>query len=134
MLGAVAFAVVSLLCLALAAREWTRSRAPAADHASGADAGWPGGVVLLVVSLVWLGGLLVMADLFGWNRDRTLWLGFAGYLAAMTVLRPTWFWENYRARMLRGLVGDEITALLYLLLAGIMVWAGLYSGWTFGRH
>jgi len=87
-----------------------------------------------VVSLAWLGGLWVLADLFGWNRDRALWLGFAGFLALMTVLRPTWFWENYRARWLRGVVGDEGTALLYLLLAGIMVWVGLFTDWTFGRR
>jgi hypothetical protein len=132
MLGAIAFTVVSLLCLYLAAREWSRSGAPAAEARS--DSVWPGAVVLLVVSLVWLGGLLVVADVFGWNRDRTLWLGFAGYLAAMTLLRPTWFWENHRARWLRGLVGDEVTALLYLFLAGVMVWVGLYSDWTFGRR
>jgi hypothetical protein len=88
--------------------------------------------VLLVVSLVWLGGLWVAADLFGWNRARTLWLGFAAYLALMTLLRPTWFWENYRARWLRRLVGDEGTALLYLLFTALMVWVGLSTDWTFG--
>ena len=86
-----------------------------------------------MTSLGWLGGLWVLADLFGWNRNRTLWLGFAGFLAAMTLVRPTWFWENYRARWLRGVVGDEGTALLYLLLAGAMVWVGLFTDWTFGR-
>jgi len=134
MLGAIAFAIVSLLCLVLAAREWSRSRAPATDQPAAPASAWSEGAILLVVSLAWLGGLWVMADLFGWNRDRALWLGFAGFLALMTVLRPTWFWENYRARWLRGVVGDEGTALLYLLLAGIMVWVGLFTDWTFGRR
>jgi hypothetical protein len=132
MLAVVAFAVVSVLCLFLAAREWGGSRAQAGDAASGTASTWPGGAILLVVSLVWLGGLWVTADLFGWNRDRTLWLGFAAYLALMTLFRPTWFWENYRARWLRGLVGDEGTALLYLLFAGLMIWIGLSTDWTFG--
>ena len=133
MLGALAFAVVSLLCLLLAAREWARSRAPA-DSAPDTASGWPGGVVLLVVTLTLFGGLWVMADVLGWNRDRTLWLGLAGYLAVMTLIRPTWFWENYRARMLRDLVGDEATALLYLALAAVMLWVGLYTDWSFGRQ
>jgi hypothetical protein len=32
----------------------------------------------------------------------------------------------------RGLVGDEGTALLYLLFAGLMIWIGLSTDWTFG--
>jgi hypothetical protein len=134
MLAAVAFAIVSLLCLALAAREWGRSGAPGNDRAAPGTSAWSEGAVLLVTALGWLGGLWVLADLFGWNRDRTLWLGFAGFLAVMTLVRPTWFWENHRARWLRGVVGDEGTALLYLLLAGVMVWVGLFTDWTFGRR
>jgi len=134
MLGAIVFALVSLLCLLLAGREWSRSRAPATERPAVPGPGWPEGAVFLVASLSSLGALWVLADLFGWNRDRTLWLGFAGFLALMTVLRPTWFWENYRARWLRGVVGDEGTVLLYLLLAGIMVWVGFYTDWTFGRR
>jgi hypothetical protein len=39
-----------------------------------------------------------------------------------------------RARWLRELIGDEPTALLYLVVAGVMVWVGLFTDWTFGRH
>jgi hypothetical protein len=52
----------------------------------------------------------------------------------MTLLRPWWFWENYRARWLRNLIGDEATMLVYLGIAAIMVWVGLNTDWTFGRR
>jgi hypothetical protein len=50
----------------------------------------------------------------------------------MTLARPWWFWENYRARWLRGLIGDEPTAGLYLVIAAAMIWVGLFTEWTFG--
>ena len=34
------------------------------------------------------------------------------FLAVMTLTRPWWFWENYKAWWLRGLIGDEATASL----------------------
>jgi hypothetical protein len=57
-----------------------------------------------------------------------------GLLAVMTLTRPWWFWENWRARWLRDLIGDEGTAFVYLALAAVMVWVGLYTDWTFGRR
>jgi hypothetical protein len=32
------------------------------------------------------------------------------------------------------MIGDEATAVLYLAIAGVMVWVGLYTDWTFGRR
>jgi hypothetical protein len=58
----------------------------------------------------------------------------ASFLGLMTLLRPWWFWENYRARWLRNLIGDEATMLVYLGIAAIMVWVGLNTDWTFGRR
>jgi hypothetical protein len=31
-------------------------------------------------------------------------------------------------------MGDEGTAFVYLALAGVMVWVGVYTDWTFGRR
>ena len=76
---------------------------------------------------VWIG-----ASRLGWPRDRTLWVGMGSFLALMTLARPWWFWENYRARSLRGLIGDEPTAGLYLVIAAAMIWVGLFTEWTFG--
>lgn len=78
--------------------------------------------------------LLVGAAEFGWPRDRTLWVGFGLFLAGMTVVRPWWFWENYKARWLRGLIGDAPTAGFYLAVAAVMLWVGLFTDWTFGRR
>lgn len=52
----------------------------------------------------------------------------------MTLTRPWWFWENWKARWLRDLIGDGGTALVYLTLAAVMVWVGLFTDWTFGRR
>jgi hypothetical protein len=61
-------------------------------------------------------------------------LGRAGYVPGSDALtRPWWFWENWKARWLRGLIGDEATTVVYLALAAAMVWVGLCTGWTFGR-
>ena len=52
----------------------------------------------------------------------------------MTMLRPSWFWENYKARWLRNIIGDAATAAVYLAVAAIMVWIGLNTDWGFGRR
>jgi hypothetical protein len=97
-------------------------------------AGWRGGVILFAVSLLTLGALWALAAGFGWNRDRVLWVGLGALLSLMTISRPWWFWENYKARWLRNAIGDGPTAFLYLLLSAILVWVGLYTNWTFGRR
>jgi hypothetical protein len=63
-----------------------------------------------------------------------LWVGLSAFLGLMTILRPWWFWENYRARWLRNVMGDGATIVVYFAVAGIMVWVGLNTNWTFGRH
>jgi hypothetical protein len=52
----------------------------------------------------------------------------------MTLTRPWWFWENWKARWLRGLIGDGATAVVYLALAAAMVLVGLSTDWHFGRR
>ncbi|MDX6355204.1 MAG: hypothetical protein QOF98_2107 [Streptomyces sp.] len=96
--------------------------------------GYAGGLVLLLVCGSVLGGLLAGAAEFGWARDRALWLGFGALLAALTLARPWWFWESYKARWLRGLIGDEPTAAFYLAMAAAMMWVGWFTTWTFGRR
>ena len=88
--------------------------------------------VLVAIGLVVT--ILTVAKSAGWNRDRAMWVGVGGFLGLMTVVRPLWFWENYRARWLRNLIGDGATAIVYLTFAAIMVWIGLNTNWTFGRR
>ncbi|HEX5387125.1 MAG TPA: hypothetical protein VFW66_10520 [Gemmatimonadales bacterium] len=132
-LAAVALALVTLVMLARAAAEWEREGAEPPAAPSGGSRR-RGGVILLFVLLVLLGGLWAVAGPAGWPRDRVLWVGFGAFLAGMTLTRPWWFWGHYKARWLRGLIGDEATAFLYLLLAGAMVWIGLFTNWSFGRR
>jgi hypothetical protein len=131
--AAIAFGLLSLTLLAVAVRQWSSDRV-VPDAGPPARSGWQGNLILLAVSLALLGGLWVLGAELGWNRDRVLWIGVGNYLALMTLTRPWWFWENYRAQWLRNTIGDGATALLYLAIAGVMVWVGLYTNWTFGRR
>jgi hypothetical protein len=113
--------------------EWSDSSDQPGDPEP-ARSGFIGGLILLLVcalsvAILWLGAMEL-----GWPRHRTLWVGVGAFLAVMTLARPWWFWDNYRARWLRGLIGDEPTAGLYLAVAAAMIWIGLFTEWTFGRH
>ena len=130
--AAVALALVSLTLLALAAGDWESGGNPDADPPE--RAGCRGGVILLVVSLLVAGTLWALADSNGWSRDRVFWVGCGAFLCVMTLLRPWWFWENYKARWLRNAIGDAPTVLIYLTLSAAFIWVGLFTDWTFGRH
>jgi hypothetical protein len=128
----VALALISLTSFVLAVRSWHGEAVPAAAPA---ERGWRrGGLILTGLSLLSLAGLWLAADAFGWGRDRALWVGFGAFLGLATVARPWWFWESWKARWLRGLIGDEATAACYLLVAAVMVWVGLFTDWPFGRR
>jgi hypothetical protein len=129
----VGLAILSLVVAALAVDEWS-DRSDPADRPATDRSALRGGAILLAVSLLCLGSLWFAAAELGWPRDRALWVGIGLFLAVMTLTRPWWFWESYKARWLRGLIGDETTAGIYLALAAAMVWVGLFTEWTFGRR
>ena len=130
---AIAFALLSLALLVAAAWDWTSGPRQRPDSTS-ERSGWRGALVLSAVSLLLVGTVWVAAAETGWPRDRALWVGVGAFLAPMTLTRPWWFWDSWKARWLRGAIGDEATAAVYLALAAVMVWAGLYTNWTFGRR
>ena len=99
-----------------------------------AYARWRGGVILFAVMLLLMGMLWATAAELGWNRDRVLWVGLGAFLVLMTISRPWWFWENYKARWLRDSIGDGPTVVVYLAFSAVLVWVGLYTDWTFGRR
>ncbi|MEP6687501.1 MAG: hypothetical protein ABJC36_04070 [Gemmatimonadales bacterium] len=128
-----ALGLLSLVLLAGAAREWL-SRDAAPDRNAPGPSGLRGALILFAVSAAVAVSLWVAAPAVGWGRDRMLWVGVGGFLAVLTLLQPWWFWDNWRARGLRNLIGDEGTALCYLALAAVMVWVGMFTDWTFGRR
>jgi hypothetical protein len=132
-IAAMVLAMVSVVLLAVAVRQWS---APPSEAGSDerAQNRWQGNLLLLLLSIGLVVSVLIAAELAGWNRDRALWISVGTFLGLMTLLRPWWFWENYRARWLRNLIGDEATMVVYLGIAAIMVWVGLNTGWTFGRR
>ena len=124
---------VSVLCLTLAGRAWLQPDAPP-GAARPERTPFRGGLILFVVSLGVLAALWLISVPLGWKLDRVLWVGLGSFLALMTVTRPWWFWENYRARWLRGTIGDEATAAIYLVIAGLMAWVGLFTDWRLGQQ
>lgn len=116
----------------MAANEWSESAQDSERHEP-IPSGFVGGMILFLVSALSVGILWLGATELGWPRDRTLWVGVGAFLALMTLARPWWFWDNYRARWLRGLIGDEPTAGLYLAIATAMIWVGLFTDWAFGQ-
>jgi hypothetical protein len=117
----------------LAGNEWSEP-APERDRTESDRSGFAGALILLLVTGLTVGLLYGFSTSLGWPRDRALWVGLGGVLALLTLARPWWFWDNYRARWLRRLIGDEPTAGLYLAIAAAMVWVGLFTEWTFGRR
>jgi hypothetical protein len=95
---------------------------------------WSGGLLRFAAALATVSALVASAALFGWPRDRTLWVGVGTLLAVLTLSRPRWFWENWKGRMLRNLIGDAATTALYLVIAAAVAWIGLTTEWKFGRH
>ena len=132
-IGVVLLATLSVVLAVLTAVRWNRSERPARGPDS-RHGTLRGNLILFAVSGAFVGAVWILAGPLGWKLDRALWLGFGGVLAVMTLARPWWFWDNYRARWLRGAIGDEATAAVYLVLAGVMVWVGLFTDWTFGRR
>ena len=130
---AIILATVSIACLVWAVREWSPSKRPSSDVPSDRN-GWREGVFGLFITLLWFATLWIVADINSWSRDRTFWVGLGSFVAVMTVVRPRWYWNNYRARWLRDSIGDTATAAFYLLVAVLMIWVGLFTNWTFGRN
>lgn len=128
----IAFTFISLTCFVLAARAWRDQEVSTPVRTERSQG--RGGLILMGISLLSFAGLWLGAEAFGWGRDRALWVGLGAFLALATVIRPWWFWENYKARWLRGLIGDEATAFVYLLVSGVMVWVGMFTDWHFGRQ
>jgi hypothetical protein len=133
-LGAIALAVLSLTLLAVALREWISGRDQPGIASVTAPGSWSGNLIILAVALLTVGALIASAAVFAWPRDRTLWIGLGTLLALMTLSRPWWFWENWKARMLRNLIGDAATAAVYLAIAFLMIWIGLATDGEFGRQ
>jgi hypothetical protein len=128
---ALTLALVSLTLFTFAATDLAAGDTKPADERP--RAGWRGGFVLLAVSFT-VGSLLwFVSRLEGWSRDRVFWVGCGAFLGVLTLLRPWWFWENYKARWLRNAIGDEPTAIFYLVVSAICIWVGLNTDWTFGR-
>jgi len=127
----IALSAVSVACLVAALRAWHE---PSQDPAPPRRSEVQGNLILLGVSLLSVVVLLGAAHAGVGEENRMLWVGLGLGLTLMTVTRPWWFWENYKARWLRELIGDGATTAFYLLVAAAMVWVGLFTDWTFGRH
>jgi hypothetical protein len=57
--------------------------------------------------------------------ERTLLVGFALGLAWATARKPWWFWDHWKAHILRQLVGDAATTVIYLAIATILLYLAI---------
>ncbi len=129
---ALALTLTSLTLFAVAAGDYFSGGAgPAGGRPR---SGWRGGVVLMAVTIAVGGTLWLVSWSAGWSLDRVFWVGCGVFIGVLTVLRPWWFWEHYKARWLRRMIGDAPTAALYLVVAAVCIWVGLNTEWTFGRR
>ena len=76
------------------------------------------GKVVVPIALV-IASILVAHAL---RVDEDVVLGFSGSaaLGTLTIVRPRWFWQDRRARLLRELIGDRATIGAYLLAAAVV--------------
>ena len=61
----------------------------------------------------------------GIDPERTLMVDAGAVLAGLTWTRPDWFWEHPKAQLLRGLIGDRLTIVVYGLVAAGSICAGI---------
>ena len=84
-------------------------------------------VVLLVVTLLFLGGTAL-----GWLPSdsrfcRGTMLLFGLFTLSGVLIRPAWFWNSRRARWGRAALGDRLYAALLSGLALFLVYIGMHG-------
>ncbi len=47
------------------------------------------------------------------------------FTLAMTLLKPSFYWNSRRAKRLRGLLGDGITTIFYIIIAILCIFYGV---------
>jgi hypothetical protein len=60
-----------------------------------------------------------------WEPILAIVLG--AVVAALTLLKPAFFWEHRRARTMRRLIGDTGTTVLYLGISLVLLGLGIAS-------
>ena len=97
-------------------------------------AGVPKALVTTIFAIGLLAALALFAMVTGAPFDRVAYSGFGLFVGVCTLLRPAWFWEHPRARAVRSVLGDGGTAAFYLVVAVVLLYLGLFTNVTFGRH
>jgi hypothetical protein len=69
----------------------------------------------------------VLAMYAGIPDERTFVAGFGLALAWCTVRKPWWFWDHWKAGLLRKLIGDSGTTVVYFLIAGVLLYLAFWG-------
>ena len=56
---------------------------------------------------------------------RTLVFGFGVALALATARKPWWFWDHWKAQVVRELIGDGATTVVYLAIAAALLFLAI---------
>ena len=67
----------------------------------------------------------VLESYLGVSVKRTLLVGFGAALAWATAQKPWWFWDHWKAHILRDLIGDSATTAVYLLIAAVLLYLAI---------
>jgi len=57
--------------------------------------------------------------------ERTLLAGFALALTWATARKPWWFWDHWKAHLVRRVIGDTATTLVYLTIAALALYLAI---------
>jgi len=80
------------------------------------------GILLAFMSLVGLLALWTPLTL-----DRSFLIVGGLLVLGGTYWRPSWYWEDYRALMLRRAVGDGLAATIYAIVGAAMLYFGVFT-------
>jgi hypothetical protein len=69
------------------------------------------------------------ATMFKIDVDVNVLCIFGVAFAILTALRPWWFWEHSKAYILRGMIGDRATSVVYFVVASVFVILGARRAW-----
>jgi hypothetical protein len=72
-------------------------------------------------------GCWVMARVFQIEVNRVFLVVGGTLLLGASWLRPWWFWEHPKAQLLRKILGDTGTALVYTLVGIGMLYLGFFT-------
>jgi hypothetical protein len=65
--------------------------------------------------------------------DAVVWSEVGVVFLTLTLVRPWWFWSHPKAQLVRGIIGDRATSVLYLAVSAWIIVVGVRRQVTISR-